>query len=319
MRLALLFLLLACEAPPALAREELLPEAVVVDPFVAFFGGDTPVANGFDVPLKGWSRCGEGCGSAEGTRAVRSIAAGVVERVEGQVVTVHHRWYENHEPRGMRVVWTGIAPGVAVGETVARGGVLGSGARVTVAGEGEPLATFAQGRAELPVPQAEPVLALVSHAEAEMRIYLEGEEIGRYEVGFGQATGAKQRRGDNRSPKGVYYVVQHARGPFIGPAAAYFGDYWMRLNYPNAWDAARGVEAGLIDVDTQRSITRDWAARRATSKNTRLGGGIGFHGWAFEWSDADPRGMSWGCVVLHLRDLPEIYGALPDGAMVVLF
>lgn len=319
MRLALLVCLFACEAPPAFAREGRRAEPVVVDPFLAFFGGDTPVADGFDLPLKGWTSCGEGCGSVQGTRAVRSIAAGVVEGVKADTVTVHHRWYENHEPRAMRVVWTGLTPGVAVGESVERGGVLGSAARVTVAAEGEPLAAFARARGRLPVPQAEPVLALVSHQEAEMRIYREGAEVGRYEVAFGQATGAKERRGDNRSPKGVYYVVQHARGPFTGASADYFGDYWMRLNYPNAWDAARGVEAGLIDTDTQRSISRDWAARRATSKSTALGGGIGFHGWAWEWDDAGPRGLSWGCVVLHLRDVAEIYAALPDESMVVLF
>lgn len=315
-------LLAGCSSPPAQATEAPVPAAEAgADAFAAFLGGSGPVADGFSAPLPGWTPCGEGCGEAQSARAVRSWAAGVVERTGPEGVVVHHRWYENHEPRELRVVWSGFEPAVAAGASVERGGVLGRGRTVHVTAEGldEALTAFAAARPTLPVPQAEPVLALVSHDLAQMRIYRQGAEVGRYEVGFGQATGAKVRRGDNRSPKGVYYVVQHATGPFSGASAAYFGGYWMRLNYPNAWDAARGARAGLIDAPTQARITRAWAARRETSKATALGGGIGFHGWAYEWEDAGSRRLSWGCVVLHLRDVAEIYAALPDGAMVVLF
>jgi hypothetical protein len=212
---------------------------------------------------------------------------------------------------------------VADGAQVAPGDPLGRGEHVTLAlvGEAGPidLAAFVDTHRTLPAPDREDRLALVSHAADELRIFVKGVETARYAVGFGQAEGAKQRRGDNRTPKGVYYVVQKSRGPFGGPSAAYFGSTWMRLNYPNAWDAARGRDAGLITEEEQRSITRAWAARRETSKRTALGGGIGLHGWAYEWDDADPRGMSWGCVVMHLRDAEAIYAALPEGTMVILF
>jgi hypothetical protein len=54
-------------------------------------------------------------------------------------------------------------------------------------------------------------------------------------------------------------------------------------------------------------------------KNTRLGGGIGFHGWIQEWENSGPRHLSWGCVVMHIYDIKRLYDQLPEGAMVVIF
>ena len=62
-----------------------------------------------------------------------------------------------------------------------------------------------------------------------------------------------------------------------------------------------------------------WDARAPTPETTRLGGGIGFHGWAREWPNDGPRHLSWGCVVLHLSDISNFYDRLPEGAMVVIF
>lgn len=131
--------------------------------------------------------------------------------------------------------------------------------------------------------------------------------------------GAKAPAG--RQPDAEGAVLRHPEvdRPIWGPAAAYFGGYWMRVNYPNAFDAARAVDEGWITQEEQRSITRNWRARRETTKRTRLGGGIGLHGWAYEWSDDDSRALSWGCVVMHLYDAPAIYAEVQEGTMVVLF
>jgi lipoprotein-anchoring transpeptidase ErfK/SrfK len=51
----------------------------------------------------------------------------------------------------------------------------------------------------------------------------------------------------------------------------------------------------------------------------RLGSGIGFHGWIEEWDDAGPSHLSWGCVVLHLRDIGRFYDQVEPGTMVVIF
>ncbi|HNC98373.1 MAG TPA: L,D-transpeptidase, partial [Myxococcota bacterium] len=180
-------------------------------------------------------------------------------------------------------------------------------------------ATFFATHPSTPVPQAEPTLVLIQHDSYTMRIYKNGSLSGTYNVSFGQEAGVKERRGDNRTPKGVYYVIARSLGPFDGPYGEYYGGHWIKLNYPNAYDAARGVDQGLITPAQQVSISRAWRARQPTLRDTALGGGIGLHGWAREWEDDGPRHLSWGCVVLHLEDVGEVYDSIPQSAMVILF
>jgi lipoprotein-anchoring transpeptidase ErfK/SrfK len=62
-----------------------------------------------------------------------------------------------------------------------------------------------------------------------------------------------------------------------------------------------------------------WQARKLTLESTQLGGGIGLHGWAGEWqSETVGNKLSWGCVVLHQRDIGSLYERAPVGAMVVI-
>ena len=46
---------------------------------------------------------------------------------------------------------------------------------------------------------------------------------------------------------------------------------------------------------------------------------IGFHGWNKEWPNDGPRHLSWGCVVMHLKDIGKLYDEVPEGAMVIIF
>src|SRR6185503_9265864 len=132
-----------------------------------------------------------------------------------------------------------------------------------------------------------------------MRLYEKGREAARVEVGFGQAEGRKQLRGDNRTPMGMYHVVQKHRGTFTGAYSEYFGGHWLRLNYPNAHDADRGLAEGLITREVRDQIAR---------------------GWAEPWTLEDTGGrLSWGCIVMHTPDITALYDRIPEGAMVVLF
>jgi len=54
-------------------------------------------------------------------------------------------------------------------------------------------------------------------------------------------------------------------------------------------------------------------------EKTKLGGGIGFHGWIKEWDDNGPRHLSWGCVVVHISDIDRVYELIKEGSMVVIF
>jgi hypothetical protein len=74
----------------------------------------------------------------------------------------------------------------------------------------------------------------------------------------------------------MYFVIQKHSGSFDGPYAAYFGGFWIRINYPNAFDAQRGRMQNLISAQQQREIATKWSNRHPTLERTALGGGIGF-------------------------------------------
>ncbi len=323
-RLALL-LLTACAEGRSSPAEPLPtpPEPVAaLDPFAAYLARDLPVADGFSAPTTGaWERCGDGCYTRDRPAGVVAIADGVVLPSTDGALRLRHRWLENHVPRELVSVWSGLDVDLPAGTTVRRGAPLGLSARVQLSLDPPEPSTdlFLAARPSLPVPQNEPVLALVSHDALELRVYVHGVEQGRYAISLGQEAGAKERRGDNRTPKGMYFVTQRSRGPFGGDYAAYYGGIWLRLNYPNAWDAARGVDQGLITTAQQVDISRAWRARQTTLQQTRLGSGIGVHAWAEEWDDAGSRYKSWGCLVVHVADAETIYASLPEGSMVILF
>jgi hypothetical protein len=141
-------------------------------------------------------------------------------------------------------------------------------------------------------------------------------------VAFGQERGAKERQGDNKTPRGRYVVVNKHKGAFGGRWGAYYGGHWIKLSYPNAVDARRGRARGLIDAAEERAIVAADARGALAPQGTALGGGIGFHAWIEEWADPPPGdgplGLSWGCIVLHVRDVAEFYAHVPVGAVVVI-
>lgn len=298
--------------------------AGVPDAFEAYLHPPHPPADGFDAaPASGVARPGS---------EVRALAHGRVVEVAdgGRSVVLEHLYYENHALLGARSEYAGLE-GVVLrpGALVTRGQALGRAAAkarpVVTLHAGKRLSAsearrFTETRARLPLPVEEPALLLISHDAFQLRLYARGREVARKEVGFGQSAGAKQVRGDNRTPKGMYFVTQKVRGDIPGPYSAFYGGHWIRANYPNPWDAERGVASGFIDAKTRERIARDWAARRNTESATRLGSGIGLHGWAGEWTlEASGGRLSWGCVVMHTPDIASLYDQVPEGAMVVLF
>jgi murein DD-endopeptidase MepM/ murein hydrolase activator NlpD len=179
---------------------------------------------------------------------------------------------------------------------------------------------FIRAHRKLPDPAAEPQIVLVDQARFRMQVRVGARIAREVEVGLGQAAGQKRREGDLRTPKGIYFVVDKQKGSFSGEWAEYFGGYWIKINYPGPADAAWGVENGVIDEATAAAIGAAWSARKLTAQNTPLGSGIGFHGWASEWkSERGGAHLSFGCVVLHNRDIASWFDELPIGTMVVIF
>ncbi len=260
-----------------------------------------------------------GCATpATGFSASNVPADGVVLAVKPGCVELTHCFYENAEVRTVTSVVEGLAAvEVKEGDVVKRGQRLGRGGRLISIG-GEPAAQFIRGRERLLVPPREPVLVVVDVDGHRAVRFEAGVPTREWEVGKGQADGPKEQRGDLRTPRGLYFVVDHTTGPFGGDYAEYFGGAWVKLNYPNAFDAERGVDAGLITRAQADEIGARWKRREAVPQRTQLGGGIGFHGWNAPWDGDGGYGLSWGCVVLHPEEVRGFYEVVPLGTMVVL-
>jgi len=290
---------------------------------------------------------------------VHTVAIGRVAFAEfcgklwGNVVMIDHLFYENNEKKRIRSVYAHLHDiKVRKGETVQRRQVIGTvgqdpdklfaphlhlelrwdeslSATFWPSSNGKDVAwikehytaptPFINTHRSVPAPQREATLLLVDQSTYKMRLYKSGQLQGEYDVSFGQGQGAKRVQGDNKTPTGMYFVTQKHSGNFDGPYGAYFGGYWIKINYPNGFDAERGKAAGLISPAQQASISKQWRLRTPTLETTRLGGGIGFHGWIREWENTGPRHLSWGCVVMHLYDISKLYGQIPVGSMVVIF
>lgn len=308
-------------------------------------------------PGEDWN--GAGGGNTDLGQPVHATANGRVVfardcgRLWGNVVIVEHFFYENHERREMRSLYAHLDEiKVREGEEVRRRQIIATvgqdpdklfnahlhfelrpdatltptywpssdGKDVAWVREhyAEPTA-FIKSRRRLPVPQSESALVLVDQRRYKARLYAGGRAPREYDVSLGQGVGEKQVQGDNKTPKGMYFVIQKHRGEFDGAYGAYYGGHWIKINYPNRFDAARGRAARLVTPAQESAIAAAWERRAPTLETTRLGGGIGFHGWAREWENNGPRHLSWGCVVLHLSDIPDFYEQVPTGAMVVIF
>ncbi len=274
-------------------------------------------------------------------------------RLWGNVVMIDHVFYENHEKKQIRSVYAHLNEiKVQAGQSVQRRQIIGTVGQdpdklfaphlhlelrrdqtleptYWPSSNGKDVAwvkehytapsTFINTHRTLPLPQREANLILIDRPGYKMRFYQSGQMVNEYDISLGQGEGPKEIEGDKKTPVGMYFVIQKHSGEFDGPYREYFGGYWLRVNYPNPFDAARGRSQNLISAQQQDDISKKWHNREPTLEKTRLGGGIGFHGWNKEWKNSGPRQLSWGCVVLHLYDVRKFYDQIPEGTMVVFF
>ena len=251
-----------------------------------------------------------------GRGQVQVPGGGVVSAVEGQMVRATLCAYENHDLLAVRFEARLSTPVPRVGTPLERGTSLGQG---TFTLDGVTPERFFQQHPYLFDPHAEAVLVVVDVEAHEARRYERGVRTHAFEVGRGQAEGEKLRRGDLKTPRGLYFVTDKPTGPFGGDFAGYYGGHWVKVNYPNAFDAQRGLANGWLSAAQASEVARTWWRRALTAQKTTLGGGIGFHGWIAPWrGDVEGFGLSWGCVVLHPEDVASFYASVPVGAAVVL-
>ncbi|GBD25906.1 hypothetical protein HRbin30_01233 [bacterium HR30] len=79
-----------------------------------------------------------------------------------------------------------------------------------------------------------------------------------YPVTTGQASGEKQRRGDMRTPDGVYTVQDLIPGESLPEI---YGAFALPLNYPNGWDRMRGRDGYGIWIHGSDRLTQPFRPR----------------------------------------------------------
>ena len=79
-----------------------------------------------------------------------------------------------------------------------------------------------------------------------------------YPVTTGQASGEKQRRGDLRTPDGVYTVQDLIPGEKLPEI---YGAFALPLDYPNAWDRLRGRDGHGIWIHGSDRLTQPFRPR----------------------------------------------------------
>jgi murein DD-endopeptidase MepM/ murein hydrolase activator NlpD len=165
---------------------------------------------------------------------------------------------------------------------------------------------------KLPVPSKEKVFVHVKKSEYKLFLYKSGILKKTYEIALGQQpVGRKEKRGDLKVPEGLYRICEKTKGPFdasVNWANEYLGVRWLRISYPNQFDAEYGLKHKLIGKSEFDKIVAADCQQSTPPQGTALGGGIGIHGWKqSDWSNDGNRDLTWGCVSMHNTDLKEFY------------
>lgn len=120
--------------------------------------------------------------------------------------------------------------------------------------------------------QATDVSIVVEKSKHLLTMYNGDAVIAQYSVGLAShyTEGAKQQEGDKRNPEGEYEVcVLNNESKFY---------LALGLNYPNANDAKRGLDSGLITQAEYDDIMSALNAGQVPNWYTKLGGQIMIHG-----------------------------------------
>jgi murein L,D-transpeptidase YafK len=128
---------------------------------------------------------------------------------------------------------------------------------------------------------------VVDKSERQLTLYRHGSPVRTYLVALGQQpVGDKVRRGDMRTPEGIFRI--EARNPRSRYHLA------LRISYPDAAHAARARALGVSP-----------------------GGDIMIHGLPKRqaWVGAAHRDFDWteGCIAVTNAEIEEIWGAVPIG------
>ena len=153
----------------------------------------------------------------------------------------------------------------------------------------------------------------VSKAERLLLLKQGDRVVRQYSIAHGKGRrGDKQRRGDNRTPVGVYSVMELKTSDRF--------HYFMQLNYPTPKDAWRGYRAGLISAREFRAVARAHKSAVPPPQTTALGGHIGIHGLGTSSERKmrihETENWTEGCIALTNDELDELRRYITPGVKV---
>jgi uncharacterized protein YijF (DUF1287 family) len=131
----------------------------------------------------------------------------------------------------------------------------------------------------------------------------------RIALGAKHPTGQKVKLGDGATPEGRYYLAELDGSPEAGR----YGARSMRLSYPSAADARRGLRDGLIDKATYLSIVKAVRAGEVPPQHSPLGGSIRIHGGGAQ------RDWTLGCIALDDADAITLFDAVRKGTRIDVY
>ena len=142
-----------------------------------------------------------------------------------------------------------------------------------------------------PAATAPPVDQLLIHKhERRLEVISNGQVMRSYRIALGrEPTGHKRRRGDNRTPEGIYYIDWRHHSAHYNLS--------MHLDYPNLQDRAearkRGVDPGGMIMIHGTPVDEHYPE------------------WFF-------KGLDWtnGCVALDNTSMQELWNLVPVGTRV---
>lgn len=170
---------------------------------------------------------------------------------------------------------------------------------------------FIDSHKNMKLPASYDTLLVAHKSEYKMHLFAKGKTIQIFDIALSQSpVGHKEVEGDNRMPEGEYYITEKTKGPFYGTYKDFFGPAWMRISYPNSYDAEAGYKKGIITKEKRDAIIACNKKGIQPPKNTGLGGGIGIHGWAGNWPENN-RHLTWGCISFRNQDLEKFYDLVP--------
>lgn len=137
-----------------------------------------------------------------------------------------------------------------------------------------------------------------------LELWKNGCKVRSYVISAGILDGDKEIEGDYKTPEGDFYLCKKV------PNSAYH--LGLGISYPDADDAERGFQQGIINEATYLQIRQQNEAGLTPNWYTPLGGEVEIHG---NRQDAD---STRGCIGMRNEDIAELYPEVNVGDRILI-